>query len=188
MSTTPADVETRLAELERSLRRWRLASVAAVGLAVLALLLAARPDLTGEVRANKFALLNDLGEDVGGLGFDDHGEPRLGFKLSRNNGTVVVGSLVEDVAGVAVNGKDASILIGTDSTGSPALSLRADKKTISLGIVRGNDPALLLVAGPTNLGATSSGIRIRQESGDEVLLPEHRRGAAQAPAGPTKEP
>lgn len=191
MNTDPAGLETRVAQLERALRRWRLASVAAVGLAVLALLLAARPDLTGEVRANRFVLLNDRGDDVGGLGFDAQGEPRLGLTLERGKATVLVGALAEDLGGVAVTGKDASIMIATDSTGSPMVSVRSDKKAASLGIGKEGEPTLLMTASAPdlkfipNLSATPAGVRVRLPDGAVLRVPD--RPADASPPAPAPD-
>jgi hypothetical protein len=192
MSTVPADVETRLAELERALRRWRRVSIAATAFAVLALLLAARSDLTGEVRANKFALLNDRGDEVGGLGFDGQGEPRLALTLQRGKATVLVGALVEDLGGLSVTAKDASIMIATDSTGSPSVSVHADKRTASLSVVRDNDPTLLMTAPAPNLkfipnlSATPAGVRVRLPDGALAHFPTRPAGGSPSAPAPGK--
>jgi hypothetical protein len=174
-----------MAQVERALRLWRLAALFAAALSVCAVALALRALFPGEVRAHEFALVGGEGGVQARLGLNERGEPRLLFRLRKNGGTVTVGALAEDIGGVAVTGKDATIMIATDSTGSPSVSVQSDKKTASLGIGREGEPTLLMTAPAPNLkfipnlSATPAGVRVRLPDGEVVHFPTRPAGGPQ---------
>lgn len=139
-------------------------SVGAALLAVVAVVLAARP--RGEVRAGRFALVNGRGEEVGSLGVDEHEQPRLALKLAATKGTVVVGSLAGDVGGLGVVGEKGAISLAVDGEGFPGLSVCSDRRSAVLVISREGEPTLLMVgADRENLSATPSSLRLRRTRG-----------------------
>jgi hypothetical protein len=158
--------------LERSLRRSRWMSLGAGALAACAILVAVRPWLLGEMRTTKLTLVNTKGETVGTLSVDETGEPRLALRLERAKGTVVLGSLGEDIGGFGFVGDKGSISLAADSDGLPALSVRSAKRNASLSIARGGEPTLMIVSDEGNLSATASTLRFRQHGADVLVLPD----------------
>ncbi len=164
-------METRIAALERSVRRWRLVSLAAIVLGAGGLLPMLSPGIFREVRASRFSVVNVKGEEVAALGLDEQHEPQLFFRLQRSKATVVVGSLAGDIAGVGIVGKTAQLSMAADSDGLPAFSIHADKAKATLGVSRKGEPILLMLDGTTNLSATPATLRFRASQRDVLVLP-----------------
>jgi hypothetical protein len=115
-------------------------------------------------------LVNDEDQEVARLDENDHGEPFLRFEIARNEGMVLVGGLGEDLAGVAIVGKDSRMTVATDKTGSPALGISSGDRKAILGIKEDGSPTLLMIHGAANLAATAAPPRIRLKDETQTTI------------------
>jgi hypothetical protein len=163
-------IEEQIATLERRLRRQQLATGIAVALAVVAIGVAVASRTAGELRARAFQLVNSDGTMVAQLGLTPRGGPFLKLHVPDNGGSVMLGSLGEDLAGVAVaSGDEALVFISTDKNGNPSMSLN-DKGRKALLSVRGDHPPTLLMLGsPGLLRASSEHVWLKDPSGKTVF-------------------
>jgi dihydrodipicolinate synthase/N-acetylneuraminate lyase len=80
-------VDERLATVERSLARWRLLSVAAIGLAVMSIAAAMMGRTSHEIRAHALSLVDQDGVEVAHLGDNGQGGPLLKLHVPRTAAT-----------------------------------------------------------------------------------------------------
>jgi hypothetical protein len=164
-------LDEQVARLERSLRRQRVLTIIAVVLAIVTIGIAAVGRTKNELRARAFQLVNADGEMVAQLGVTDRGGPFLKFHVPENRGSVMVGSLGEDLAGLAViSGDDETLLnAATDRNGNPAVSLTHKGKKAMLSVGETRSPTLLMLGDPGLFAATSKYLWLKDPSGTTVF-------------------
>jgi len=166
-----AALDEQVARLERRLRRQQLVTGLAVVLALVSVAIATVGRTKNELRARAFQLMNGDGKMVAQLGVTDRGGPFLKFHVPENGGSVIVGSLGEDLAGLAViSGDDKTVInAATDRNGNPAVSLtdKGQKAMLSVGGTR--SPTLIMLGNPGLLAATSKYLWLKDPSGTTVF-------------------
>lgn len=180
-------VEDRLASLERSARRWKLATFCVAALACTAMMLGAQekePEAQEEVRAKRFTLVGPDGEPVGAW-IADKDSAALGMQMGKQQ-----------------------VLLGILPGDGPSLDLRADKAKIGLlcsragpgiGVTNGDTDIKLVASprlaavnlkrGPTSLslgaGDTDVTLAAKKRDGNyEGVL--RKSGSITRPAAPAK--
>lgn len=176
-------VDERLARMEQSLARWRLLSVLATGLAVASLVTELTGHSSSEIRAHAFSLVGRDGVEMARLSENNQRGPLLELHVPRNGRSVLVGSLGEDLAGVAVSGPDGVLVhLSANRAGAPSLGLRQKAQKVIVGLVADNPPLLQMSDGSAILAATPNELRVKDASGRIVFSTSPESwGAGEAP-------
>lgn len=163
-------VDEQIANLERRLRRQQLATAMAVALAMIAIAVAAVSRTAGELRARAFQLVNSEGTMVAQLGLTPRGGPFLKLQVPENGGSVIVGSLGEDLAGFAVVSADGALVnISTEKNGNPSFSLNDKGRKALLSVGGDRAPTLLMLGKPGLLAASTKYVWLKDSSGKTVF-------------------
>lgn len=163
-------VEDQISNLERRLRRQRLATGVAVALAIVAIAVATASRTAGELRARAFQLVNNEGTMVAQLGLTSRGGPFLKLQVPENGGSVMVGSLGEDLAGFAVVSAEGTLVnISTERNGNPSLSLNEKGRKALLTVGGDRSPTLLMFGNPGLLAASTKYVWLKDPSGKTVF-------------------
>ena len=158
-------VEDRLGALERSARRWKVATFCVAALAGTAMILGAQkkdPDVQEEVRAQKFVLVAPDGTNLGAWAGDKDGVA-LGMQSGKQ--TALLGILPSDGPSLDLQGERGKIGLLCAKTG-PGLGLTAGESDIKL-VANPRTAALSLKRGTSNLS---------MGAGNDVTLSMQKKG------------
>jgi len=162
-------VEDRLAAIERSARRWKMATFCVAALAGTAMLLGAQKkdaDAQDEVRAHKFVLVAPDGTDVGAW-VGDKDSAALGMQMGKQ--TVLLGILPGDGPSLDLQSEKGKIGLLCSKAG-PGLGLTAGETDIKV-VASSKIAALTLKRGTTNLslGAGETDVTLSSKKRGETL-------------------
>lgn len=162
----------QMAAMKRELRRWQFLTAVAIGLALVSLVATMSRRTRDEIRAHAFSVVDENGEVVASLGDNRQGGPLLKLHAPRNGGDVLLGALGEDLAGIAIMGREgAHVTLSTVGNGAPSLGLRDNKgRRVILGLTEGDGPpSFQMTDGAGSLAATTSGLRLKDAAGKIVF-------------------
>jgi hypothetical protein len=165
-------LEERIARMERSLRRQRIATAMTLAVAVVAVAFAALARRErGAVRAESFELVNGGGDLLAQLGPAPTGGAFLKLAAPpQNGGSVVVGSVAEDLAGLAiVSRNEIALHASTDPDGNPSISLSQKGRKAMISVRGDAPPTLLMVGNPGLFAATTRHVWLKDPSGKTLL-------------------
>ena len=163
-------LEDQIARLERSLRWQRLATVIALALAAVAVVLATRP--RSALLARSFQVVNDDGQMIAQLGIaPDGGGPFLKFVDAAGGPSMMLAS-TGGLAWFRISSRDGKTLLSAsaDKDGKPLLSLSDNGQKAILGLDSGASPMLSMVGGTGRFVATPAHLSLRDSSGKSVFL------------------
>ena len=175
-------LDQRIDVLERSVRRWRLMSVAGVGLAIAAIAAAANTyRVRDAVRARAFLLVDAAGEVTAKLVTRPGAGPVLFLTNPEIGADVMVGSFGPD-AGIAISGRDGAVAsLAVGKLGGPALSLSEKDLKVLVGTGDGQSPVTWLRDSNGSLVATPSRLFFQDGEGRTTREVELGDDAARSP-------